>query len=108
MTTLKIDLDYGRKPEAIAEVNNAELTADYIQFAVNKKHEHLTGSQTRMFARIQRKLDAAIAESKDSVELEISEAEFIRDAFKDAKVPPALAKYFVVLMDEVDNLGKEQ
>jgi hypothetical protein len=110
MTTLNIDLDYIRTPDAVKEISNIELTSSYIQFVVTKAHHNLTGAQTRIFGRIQRKIDAAIEDKKTSIELEDAEADFIKSAFKDDKVqvPPQFAKYFVILMDEIENLGKDQ
>ena len=97
---LKINLDYNRTPEQIEEISNSSLTNDYVSFAIR------TGSQRRMFGRIQRKFDKSIEENKDYVELDISEFEFIRLAITNDKVlfPSDVSKYVVILEDEIEQL----
>lgn len=105
---MKINLDYKQKEGS--EMSNQELTFDYITFAVNQKHKDgLSGSERRMFGRIQRKFDEAVEKLTNTVDLEMSEMDFIRDAFRDAKFPPQLAKYVTVLEDELmATLDKEE
>lgn len=104
---LKINLDYNRTPEQIEEISNSSLTNDYVSFAIRTMYEKgLTGSQRRMFGRIQRKFDKSIEENKDYVELDISEFEFIRLAITNDKVlfPSDVSKYVVILEDEIEQL----
>lgn len=96
----KLSLDYKRTAKAEEEVSNAELTVDYINYAVKTKHkEGLNGSMRRMWGRIQRKFDAAIENEEKSVDLEDSELDFVFEAFKDTKYDTSIAKYVDVLED---------
>jgi hypothetical protein len=100
---MRINLDYQRKPEAAAEVPNQALTADYIDFAASNVHKDgLEGQQLRTFARLQRKLDAAVEAKQDEIELAEDEKDFLRKTFDKVKVPANLAKFFVVLEDEIE------
>lgn len=101
---MKIALPYGQKEEA--KLTDSELTLDYITHAVNQKFDKgISGSQRRMFGRIQRKFDFAIENGDTEISFEESEMDFIKDAFKDVKFPPALAKYVLVLEEELYRQG---
>lgn len=114
MTKFKINLDYKRKDPKPGEekdyLSNSELTQNYIEFAARSKYEKgLEGQLRRCFGRIQRKLDDAVDNKHDEVELEDAEIDFIVGIF-DNKVlmPTALAKYLSVLEDEVDRVNAER
>lgn len=91
-----LNIDY-KRPDDDKSISNSQLTLDYINFAVNMKFKDgLEGQKKRIWGRLQRKLD----EAQDIVELESAEVDFIKDAFsEDLKVPPGLAKYFIILED---------
>lgn len=100
---MNINIDYGRKEEDVIAVPNAELTQDYIAYAVSTAHkEGLEGQQRRIWGRIQRKFDTAIITKAYDVELEQAELDFIRSSFKEAKFTPALAKYVVILEEALN------
>lgn len=106
---LNINLDYKRKAADVEKLSNGEITLDYIQFAVKGAHPAgLSGTQRRMFGRIQRKFEAAVEEKSDSVNLDQSEFDFIKSAFSNDKVlfDASLSKFVVVLEDEIDRLSK--
>ncbi len=109
MSKLTIDIKYGMDIRSNPdEFSNQEITFNYIQIAVADKYKQgLEGQKRRIFSRIQNKFDAAIENKEESIELESAEEDFIKDAFRDAKFPPLLARYVVMLEDEVDKLGKE-
>lgn len=101
---MKINLDYKRSEEAIKAITNSGLTLNYIEYAVESAHKNgLSGSQRRIYGRIQRKIDRAIEDEQDSVELEQAEKDFLRDAFRSSNFPANAAKYVVILEEEIQN-----
>lgn len=107
--SLKINLDYKQLPPVAGEIqkSNVELTDLYILHAVNATHpQGLEGQMRRAFARIQRKLDDAIESGTNGIELEKAEQDLLRKSFSECKVPAGIAKYFVILEDEVERATK--
>lgn len=108
--SLKIDIDYKLPPRKENEqdrTEGAELTANYIEAAVTSSHpQGLEGQQRRIWGRIQRKIDSGIENKSESIELEQAESDFLRKAFENCKVPVAIAKYFVVLEDLIEEVTK--
>ncbi len=99
---MKINLDYLWKD---APMPFQQLTYNYISYAVNQTYkEGLDGSYLRMWGRIQRKMEKAIEDKKNTIDLTIDEAEFISKARKPVKYPPQDAKYISVLDDELSKL----
>lgn len=103
---MKISLNYNQ-PEG-SKNTNSELTSDYINFAINSVHKDgVEGQLKRVVGRIQRKLDQAIEDKEDEVQLEEAEKDLIQKCFEKVKVPPQLIKYWIVLEDEIEKLGKK-
>lgn len=99
---MRLSLDFGRKLEEVEKVSDRELTADYINYAVNQKHkEGIEGQLRRVWGRIQRKLDDALEQKLDSIDLEEAEKDFIAAAFKESKFPAGLSKFVIVVEDEI-------
>lgn len=117
MLKLKINLNY-KQPEPKNEqerkefLSPRELTSSYINYAANKKFpDGLKGVNLRAFARIQNKLDSALLDKEDFIELETAEVDFLKEILKgdDVQFPPAVSKYVVILLDEFDDtLAKEK
>lgn len=106
---LRVLLDYNAPESQNGDdaVRGAALTADYINHAVTNAHQQgLEGQQRRIYSRIQRKLDGAIENSDEDIELEQAECDFLRKAFEACKVPAVIAKYFVVLEDAIEEATK--
>lgn len=105
---MKINLDYGRKlPLAADALSNRELTLDYINYAVTNAYPNgIEGKMRRVWGRIQRKFDTAIDFQAEDIELEETEKDFIKDSFKDSKFPSGIAKFVVVLEDEIAKLSE--
>ena len=104
---MNINLDYKIPDNERGGFSNAELTRNYLLQAVAAVHpQGIGGQKNRIWGRIQRKVDDAIDEKKDTIDLEKAEIEFLRkDVFsKDPTVHPAASKYFTVLEDEIDSL----
>lgn len=104
---LKVNLDY-KLPKENKE-DNRQITANYIQMVFNQKYKDgIKGQLYRTLGRIQRKLDEAIDDKKDFIELESSEMDLLKKAFNENEilVPPQLAKYFMILEDAVEALKK--
>lgn len=100
-----LNLDYGRKPKEVEELANRNLTEDYISFGVRQIYKDGLDNQfRRTWGRIQRKLDAALEAKKNFIELEHAELDFIKRGIKDAKYPPDLSKYIIVLEDAMDKI----
>lgn len=117
MLKLKITLNY-KQPEPKTEQDKAtfqtprELTSGYINYAVNKKYPGgLKGISLRTFGRIQSKLDEAVLDKKDSIELETSEVDFIKETLLNDEIefPSAISRYVLILIDEFeDAIAKEK
>lgn len=101
-----INLPYQTEAEKVksdTKLSNSELTLDYLTYAVNQKYPNgLEGQLRRIWGRIQRTLDQAIEANDDGVVLETAEKEFILKAFKDVKFPAKIAKFVIMLEDEID------
>lgn len=113
MLKFNINIDYKRSAKDLEgeekPLTNQELTEDYIIFAVRIKYREGLESQWRKtWGRVQRKLEEAVIGGNDIVELENGEYDFIKLAVRDAKFPPHLTKYVIILEDELEKLGKEE
>lgn len=104
MKTLKVDLDYGREQSAVDDVPNIALTRNYIIALVKNKYPQLQGQKLRIFGRIQRKLDKAVAENLHDIEIEEAEADILKEACREPIFEAQLAKFVVILIDEINNL----
>lgn len=101
---MKLSLDYNR-PKSEGQVSDAELSVDYISYAVSQKYpQGLEGQLRRVWGRIQRKFDKAIEYKADEIELEEAEKDFIIKAFNECKYPANTAKYVDTLEIEIDTL----
>lgn len=98
---------------------NAESMLDVLTFAVNdkfseKKHTQqgeqnistLSGSQGRMWGRIQRKFDDAIDKKGTSVDLETAEIDFLKTAIQGAKFPVNWFRWTVLIEDALEEKEK--
>ena len=103
MKKLNLFLDYKLPVDSKNDVK--DLTISYIEGALNTSNQQGVGeSERRTIARIQRKLDVAT----DTVELEESEFDVIKRAFKGAKFAASISKYVVILEDELERLSNEK
>lgn len=100
---MKVKLDYKLTEDELKAAKSPQyMTADYIGHAVSQKYpEGLKGQLRRVYGRIQRKLDQAIEDDAASIKLEDGEKDFILDCFKDVKFPFNVAKFVMVLEDEI-------
>jgi len=104
MKTLNLNIDYQRPQESIDKISNSALTCDYLDNVIVTKYPELQGQKLRAFARIQRKLDAALEGKLETIDFEDGDFDLIKEAFKDLRFNARLAKYVVYLMDEIDKL----
>lgn len=100
---LQIDLDY-RRPADMAEAKpNSEITENYIGAAVQSAYpQGLEGQLRRIYGRLQRKLDSAIEQEESAIELEEAEKDFLRKVIDKCTIPANVAKYFLVLEEEIE------
>ncbi len=106
---MNLNIDYKRNEIDVAETTNKELSSNYIQYSVNsnpKYKDGLDGQKRRMWGRIQRKLDDCVNLDIDTIELDVSEIDFIKDTFNSAKFPAGTSKYVVILEEVINSLGK--
>jgi len=111
MNAIKLDVAYDLKypegSEAPANINKAyaELSRDYIEYAVTSHYkEGLSSQWRRVYAKIQNKIaDAIKSESNFTIELSDVELSFIKMSFgsEKTKFGATLARYVVVLEDEI-------
>lgn len=91
----------------MAKVTNAEVTADYILYAINSAHPNGLDKRTRKItSRIQGKLDVALETKAESVDFESSELDLIKESFQEAKFAAGLSRYVVILEDELSRTEK--
>lgn len=104
---MRIALDYGvdrENPKHTNWLSDREMTVDYITFATNQAFpEGLDGQKRRVFGRIDRKLQNALKEQLDEIELEEAEKDFLKEVFlrKDPKFRADLARFVIILEDEI-------
>lgn len=108
---LQVKLDYHLPPidpkQTEKRIEGTELTANYIESAVANVHpQGLDGSLRRTWGRLQRKLDTAIEEKMDDIELSLAECDFLKIVFEKCKIPSAFAKYFIILEIEIEEVTK--
>lgn len=85
--------------------NFEELTANYILGCLNVVYKDgVEGQKRRIISRIQRKLDEALDEKKQTVVFEQAEFDLVSESIEKAKMPPIISKYLVVIEDEVERL----
>lgn len=112
MPKLKLNIDYKRPQEQIKEdvLSDPELSVNYIEFAFgNVYRDGLEGQLRRIVSRIQRKLETGIEDKTKiakEVELEVSELELIQKTLQNAKFPPLVSRYVILLEDEIEETLK--
>ena len=83
---------------------HAELTRDYIEFAITYSHkEGLNSQYRRIYAGLRSKIDTALEDKTYSIEITDSEIKFIKDALLDenTKFNATIAKYVISLEDAI-------
>ncbi len=104
MKTLKINLPYGLKNEEKSQ----QSTYNIILQGVSSKYPNgLDGEYRRSFARVQRKLDEAIDNNLDEINLEEAEFNLIKNSIQDGKFSAVISKYVSILEEEVERASKE-
>lgn len=102
MAKVKLDIDYKRTPEQIAEFSNPKLTVYYIDFAVSNFYKDgLNGQLLRIWGRLQRKLDDAVEAGDILLEIEQAEKDLISKAIEKANYPANLSKFVMIFQDQV-------
>ncbi len=104
-----LDIDYKitqkdleRAPE---QPSAAEMTQDYIEYAVNTSNpQGLDGKARRIWGRIQRKLSSAVENEEPFIDLESEEVSLLKKAFAEAKFPAKFSEYVVILEDAIYSL----
>lgn len=97
---------------AIEAKSSQELVLDILHFAVNDtntkdngqkgKESTLTGTQGRMWGRIQRKFDDAIEEKAMDVPMESGEVDFLKKSMDGAAFPTAWFRWTSLIQDELE------
>jgi len=108
---MKVNLDYkltAKEKEEI-KISSQELTSNWITSGVASKYKDgLHGQLRRVWGRIQRKLDEAIDNDMEEIELEEAEKDFIKKVFsEDTSFPSGVAKIISVIEDEIESWGKD-
>lgn len=102
---MKLNINYKRTPQQVKELPDVALTANYIGFAVTRSHpEGMKGQLLRIWGRLNRKLDEAVKNKVNNITIEEAEKDLLRKSFSEASFPPDLAKYVIILQDEIDKL----
>jgi len=100
MKTITLVLDY--KIKDITEDKKRNITVSYLEGGVNLVNaKGLDGEKRRIFGRTQRKLDEALENKKNEVELEDAEFDLLNDCFKKATFDALLSKHLLVLEEEM-------
>lgn len=99
---MKINIDFQRSADQMAKATNQFLVRDYVEFAINQQYKEGAKSQTlRQIARIQRVLDEGVTQGLEEVTLDQADMDFIRDVMEKTSFDVSLAKYVIVLQDEL-------
>lgn len=107
--TFKLNVDYklntGDASDEDVQVAKAELTRDYIEYAVTASHNQGLDSQyRRLYGTLQNKIQSAIDSKTFEVEMTEGEITFVKMAFADEKVkfvPAKIAFHVVALEDAI-------
>lgn len=115
---MKLSVDYNHKdptpltPEQIEagqkleeKEKNIETTINLVTLAMSKAHpDGLDGNgpQRRMWGRLQRKLDEALSNDIEEVEIEEGERDMISKALKNAQMPLQWSRYISALEDALE------
>lgn len=100
----KVNLKYNSKDESTGA---QQTTANFIIGAVHSKNEKgLDGDHRRIFGRIQDKLDDAIDNKLEYIDLERAEYDLIVRALKEARLPAIMSSNLVILEDELEDCLK--
>lgn len=104
--TLILDLPYPKDPapEGKEEQSNIDITKQMIGYGINNTYtKGLQGQLRRIWGRLQRKIDEAVDQGVESIEVTKSELELINKVL-DVSVPWNWAKLWAVLEDHVTSL----
>lgn len=78
-----------------------------LALAATTAHERgLEGQLRRLYGRVQRKIEEAVDENREDVELEINEFDFIKKAVEHGRFAPSIAKFVEVVENEIDVASK--
>lgn len=108
--------DFKNKANEKGEVeSNQETFYNLALYAVNDTYSEekntqqgtqristLSGSQGRVWGRIQRKIEEAMDKESKTIALETAEVEFLKKAFENAKFPIAWFKWSILVEDALD------
>jgi hypothetical protein len=98
---LPLKLDYKTLPK---DANEVQTTVALLRHAVNSKYpQGVPRSETRLWAKIEDALD----EMPGSVEVNLDQWKFLRDAVSGASWPAPWARLAVTLLDAMDEAERE-
>lgn len=114
---MKLSVEYNHKeltPEQIeagqTKEQNIETTCNLISAAVNKAHPEGfdgNGGLRRVWGRLQRKMEAAMDNNTNEIEMDEAEADLIKKALTNAKMPLQWSKYINLLEDALYEMAKQ-
>lgn len=110
MKKLNIDIDYKRpapKNGGEHQLSNSELSYEYVLMAGSRKYpQGAPDVVRRAYARLQNKMEAAIAAKQPIVELEDGEFDVLKKCFDNVELDIALSKYIDLFEDEIDRVAR--
>ena len=103
---LNIKLAYGLDA---SKESPQRTSLNVLEMFVNSAHKDgVDGHYRRMWGRIQRKFEEAVEKNQESVELDGSEVDLLKNAIREGKIPTIYAKFSVILEDEIEKLTNEE
>ena len=102
-----ININYDLLVDSHEKYNHRDLTYNLIGKTVEQSYpDGLENPYVRTYGRIQRKFDQALKEKLDTIELEESEKDFLKEVFnsKSVKFQSQLSKFIILLQDEINRL----
>jgi hypothetical protein len=102
---LNLNLPYVKTAKELENESNSQTTLNIIIFMLSATYkEGIEGQTRRIYGRLQAKLEQALENKVETIELESAEVDMIRNVSK-TKTPVTWSKWVLVLEDE---LSKDQ
>lgn len=105
MFKLKVNIPYNIKN---SKEKSQETTYNLILNGVSSKYpQGIDGAYRKTWARLQRKLDEAVENNANSIEIETDEKDLIKNVLNDGKFSAIICQYVSILEDEFEKCVEE-
>lgn len=103
---MQLSVDYKKIGPEKEKESNMQTTANIISYAIQTMYKDGldgNGGLRRTYGRIQRKLDQALQDESNVIDLETAEIEMIKKSIQTVTLPTQWSKFVIFLEDGIDN-----